>query len=134
MKVIGFNGSPRKDGNTNTLLGYHLREIEKEGIETELVQLSAKTIHGCIACYKCFENQDQRCAVKKDAVNEYIEKMTQAQGIILGSPSYFQDVTAEMKGLDRPGGFCRIGKREDVQKTKSGHLYPVFAAQEGCIP
>ncbi len=97
MKVIGFNGSPRKNGNTTTLIGYLLREIEKEGIETELVQLSAKAIHGCIACYKCFENQDQRCAVKKDAANDYIEKMTQAQGIVLGSPSYFQNVTTEMK-------------------------------------
>ena len=79
MKVIGFNGSPRKDGNTTTLISYLLREIEKEGIETQLVQLSAKAIHGCIACYKCFENQDQRCAVKNDAANEYIEKMTMAQ-------------------------------------------------------
>ena len=53
MKVIGFNGSPRKDGNTAALMGYLFREIEKEGVETELIQLSAKTIHGCIACYKC---------------------------------------------------------------------------------
>ena len=108
MKVIGFNGSPRKDGNTKTLIGYLLREIEKEGIETQLVQLSAKTIHGCIACYKCFENQDQRCAVKKDAANDYIEKMTQAQGIVLGSPSYFQDVTAEMKALIDRAGFVAL--------------------------
>jgi multimeric flavodoxin WrbA len=54
MKVIGFNGSPRKDGNTTALMDCVFREIEKEGIETQLVQLSAKTIHGCIACYKCF--------------------------------------------------------------------------------
>ena len=79
MKVMAFNGSPRKDGNTSKLIGYLLSEIEKEGIETELVQLSAKSIHGCIACYKCFENKDQRCAVRNDAANEYIEKMTTAQ-------------------------------------------------------
>ena len=132
MKVIGFNGSPRKDGNTNSLMSYLLREVEKEGIETELVQLSAKTIHGCIACYKCFENQDQRCAVKKDAANDYIEKMTQAQGIVLGSPSYFQDVTAEMKALiDRAALLdWQMGR---CTKTKSGLLYPVFVAAEGCI-
>ena len=81
MKVIGFNGSPRKDGNTTALIGYLLGEIEKEGIETELVQLSAKTIHGCIACYKCFDNLDQRCAVKNDAANEYIEKKRTSDAI-----------------------------------------------------
>ena len=114
MKVIAFNGSPRKDGNTTTLIGYLFREIEKEGIETELVQLSAKTIHGCIACYKCFENQDQRCAVKNDAANEYIEKMTTAQGIVLGSPLLFSGCNGGNEGLDRPGGLRRIGKWEDA--------------------
>jgi multimeric flavodoxin WrbA len=57
MKVIAFNGNPRKDGNTFILMNHVFRELEKEGIETELVQLSEKEIHGCIACYKCFENQ-----------------------------------------------------------------------------
>ena len=108
MKVIGFNGSPRKDGNTAALMGYLFREIEKEGLETELIQLSAKTIHGCIACYKCFENQDRRCAVKNDAVNDYIEKMTTAHAIVLGSPSYFQAVTAEMKALIDRAGFVGL--------------------------
>jgi len=79
MKVIAFNGNPRQDGNTTALMGYPLREIEKEGIETVLFQLSAKVIQGCIACYKCFENQDQQCAVKNDGANEYIEKMTTAR-------------------------------------------------------
>jgi multimeric flavodoxin WrbA len=116
MKVIGFNGSPRNDGNTNTLIGYLIKEIEKEGIETELVQLSEKTIHGCIACYRCFKNQDRRCAVKKDAANDYIEKMTTAQGIVLGSPSYFQDVTAEMKALiDRAGFVGRSGGMHTIE-------------------
>jgi multimeric flavodoxin WrbA len=79
MKVISFNGSPRKDGNTTAFMGYLLREIEKEGIETELIQVSAKAIHGLIACYKCFENQDQQCAVKSNVANAYIEKMTTAR-------------------------------------------------------
>lgn len=105
MKVVAFNGSPRKDGNTSILIHYVFRELEKEGIETELVQLSGKDIHGCIACYKCFENKDQRCAVKKDALNEYIEKMMGADGIILGSPTYFVDVTPEMKALIDRSGF-----------------------------
>ena len=104
MKVVAFNGSPRKDGNTTILINHVFRELEKEGVETELVQLSGKKIHGCIACYKCFENKDQRCAVKDDIANECIEKMIKAEGIILGSPVYFTDVTAEMKALiDRAG-------------------------------
>jgi multimeric flavodoxin WrbA len=108
MKVIGFNGSPRKDGNTFILINHVFRQIEKEGIETELVQLSEKEIHGCIACYKCSEKKDKRCAVKTDAANEYIEKMVGADGIILGSPVYFIDVTPEMKALiDRTGFVSR---------------------------
>ena len=130
MKVIGFNGSPRKDGNTTTLMSYLLREIEKEGIETELVQLSAKAIHGCIACYKCFENLDQRCAVKNDAVNEYIEKMTKAQGIILGSPSYFQDVTAEMKSLIDRAGFVGLANGK-MYKNKVGASVSCFRRSGG---
>ncbi len=104
MKVIAFNGSPRKDGNTTILINHVFRGLEKEGIETELVPLSGKNIHGCIACYKCFENKDQRCAVKDDFANECIEKMIEAEGIILGSPVYFADMTPEMKALiDRAG-------------------------------
>ncbi len=88
MKVVAFNGSPRKDGNTTILINHVFRELEKEGIETELVQLSGREIRGCIACYKCFENKDQHCAVKDDIANECIEKMIQAEGILLGSPVY----------------------------------------------
>lgn len=108
MKVVAFNGSPRKDGNTTILIKHVLGELEKEGIETELVELLAKQIHGCIACYKCFENKDQRCAVKDDAANEYIEKILGAQGIILGSPVYFMDVTPEMKALIDRAGFVSL--------------------------
>jgi multimeric flavodoxin WrbA len=105
MKVVAFNGSPRKDGNTTILINHAFRELENEGIQTELVQLSGKEIHGCIACYKCFENKDQHCAVKNDIVNECIEKMIEADGMILGSPTYFTDVTAEMKALIDRAGF-----------------------------
>ena len=108
MKVVAFNGSPRKDGNTTILINHLFRELEKEGIETELVQLSGKEIRGCIACYKCVENKDQRCSVKNDVANECIEKMIGADGIILGSPTYFTDVTAEMKALIDRAGFVSI--------------------------
>ncbi len=130
MKVIGFNGSSRKGGNTTMLMGHLLREVEKEGIETELVQLSAKAIHGCIACYKCFENLDQRCAVKNDAANEYIEKMTMAQGIVLGSPSYFQDVTAEMKALIDRAGFVGLANGK-MYRNKVGASVSCFRRTGG---
>ena len=71
MKVVAFNGSPRKDGNTAILINHVLRELENQGVEIELVQFSGKTIHGCIACYKCFENKNRRCAVEKDILNEF---------------------------------------------------------------
>jgi len=125
MKVIGFNGSPRKDGNTSILFNHVFRELEKEGIETELVQLSAKKIHGCIACYKCFENKDQQCAVKDDAANEYIKMLTNAQGIILGSPVYFIDVTPEMKALiDRSGFVSRANG--GMYRNKVGAVLAAF--------
>jgi multimeric flavodoxin WrbA len=112
MKVVAFNGSPRRDGNTTILIKHVFGELEKQGIETELVQLSEKEIHGCIACEKCSETKDRRCAVKNDAANECIEKMLGADGIILGSPSYFQDVTSEMKALiDRTGYVSRSNGR-----------------------
>lgn len=104
MKVVAFNGSPRTEGNTSILLGRVLEELDKEGIDTELVQLRGKKIGGCIACYKCFEKLDKRCSGRKDDLNECIEKILAADGILLGSPTYFSDITAEMKALiDRAG-------------------------------
>ncbi|HUN54850.1 MAG TPA: flavodoxin family protein [Smithella sp.] len=130
MKVIGFNGSPRKDGNTSALMGYLFREIEKEGVKTEIIQLAAKKIHGCIACYKCFENQDKQCAVKNDAANDYIKKMISAQGIVLASPSYFQDVTAEMKALIDRAGFVGLANGK-IYKNKVGASLSCFRRTGG---
>jgi len=108
MKVVGFNGSARKDGNTASLIKHVFEELEKEGIKTELVQLAGKPMHGCIACYKCFENKNRRCAVTNDFVNECIQKMEEADGIILGSPVYFANMTPELKALIDRAGF--VGK------------------------
>lgn len=119
MKVVAFNGSARKDGNTAILIGYVLRELEREGIATELVQLAGSRIHGCIACMKCFENKDQRCSVTDDNVNEYIAKMLETDGIILGSPTYFANVSTEMKALiDRAGMVSRANG--DMLARKAG--------------
>jgi multimeric flavodoxin WrbA len=131
MKVVAFNGSPRKDGNTTILIHHVFRELEKEGVETELVQLSGKKIHGCIACYKCFENKDQHCAVKGDIANECIEKMIKAQGIILGSPVYFNDVTAEMKALIDRAGFVSMANG-GMYKNKVG-AFVVAVRRSGAV-
>jgi multimeric flavodoxin WrbA len=104
MKVVAFNGSARKNGNTAILVNHVFQELEKEGIATEMIQLAGKKIHGCIACYKCFENKDQRCSVTHDVLNSCIEKMIEADGIILASPTYFANISTELKALiDRSG-------------------------------
>ena len=119
MKVVAFNGSARKDGNTTMLVEMVFAELEKEGIETELVQLAGKHPHGCIACYKCFANKDRRCAVKTDCINECIEKMEEADGIILASPTYFADLSTELKAvIDRCGMVSRANN--DMYRRKVG--------------
>lgn len=88
MKAVAFNGSARKHGNTAILLKYVLNELKSEGIETELVELSGAKIHGCRACRKCSVKQDRRCSQTDDMGNVYIDKMANANGILLGSPTY----------------------------------------------
>ena len=99
MKVVAFNGSARRGGNTSILLGYVLGELAKEGIETELVEMSGANIHGCLACRKCSTRKDRRCSQENDMGNVYIEKMAAADGILLGSPTYVTDVSPEIKAL-----------------------------------
>ncbi len=119
MKVTAFNGSARKDGNTAILLRAALAELEKEGIETELVQLAGQKIRGCRACGQCFKKQDKRCAFDDDIANDCIEKMLAADGIILGSPTYFADISTETKALiDRAGYVSRAN--DDMLKRKVG--------------
>ncbi|HWR42065.1 flavodoxin family protein [Sporomusa sp.] len=104
MKVVGINASPRKDGNTAILIKAVFVELEKAGIETELIQFAGHSIRGCTGCGACYKSQDRQCVIKDDAFNEYMKKLIDADGIILGSPVYFSDVTAEMKALiDRAG-------------------------------
>jgi multimeric flavodoxin WrbA len=109
MKVLAINGSARKDGNTAIMVRGALQELEKAGIETELIQLSGKNLAGCRACYKCAENKDKRCTVTSDMVNEIIEKMLEADGIILASPAYFANVSTNLKALiERAGIVTRV--------------------------
>ena len=104
MHVVAFNGSARRNGNTALLLRIVTDVLETQGIGTEIVHLAGKSIHGCIACMKCHRNKDRRCAVDNDDLNECIARMDAADGILLGSPTYFADVSTEMKALiDRAG-------------------------------
>lgn len=104
MNVAAFNGSPRKEGNTKFLLNEVLNAVQKEGIDTELYQLGGRNIKGCAACYKCFGYKDRECSVKDDAANECMTKAFNADAVIIGSPTYFTNVTAETKAfIDRMG-------------------------------
>ncbi len=108
MKVVAFNGSPREDGNTSILLRIVLSELEAEGIETEFVQVGGRKIAGCTACEECRRNKDGQCSVTDDILNDCLAAMAAADGVLLGSPTYFTDVTAEMKALiDRAGYVAR---------------------------
>lgn len=104
VKVIAFNGSPRKDGNTSILLREVMDELQKENIETEIVHLKGP-LRGCIACSKCFERKNKKCAFDEDMINGCIEKMMASDGILLGSPTYFADLTPELKALIDRAGF-----------------------------
>lgn len=102
MKVIAFNGSPNKEGNTYHGIKIVLEELEKEGIETELIHVGNKSIRGCVACRKCSQNKNGKCIISTDPVNEWIEKMKEADGIIIGSPVHYSAIAGTMKSfLDR---------------------------------
>ena len=119
MKVVAFNGSPRIGGNTEQAIKLVFDELQKHGIETELVQLGGRKVYGCLACGKCRENKDNRCVRKDDEMNTYIQKIFAADGIILGSPVYFSNVSTEIKALiDRCGFVAKANG--DVLKGKVG--------------
>jgi multimeric flavodoxin WrbA len=132
MKVVALNGSARKDGNTAILINFVFDELKKEGIKTELIQLAGNPIAGCIACYKCFKNKNRRCSVDKDMLNDIIEKMLQADGIILGSPTYFSDVSSGMRAfIERCGFVARANDYMFKYKVGAG---VVAVRRAGAIP
>lgn len=108
MKAVAINGSPRQGGNTEILLRKVLEPLASSGWDTEFIQLGGKNIRGCTACYRCFETKDERCSVKTDFFNECLEKMLAADAIVLGTPTYFSDVSAEMKALLDRAGFVGV--------------------------
>ena len=119
MKAVAFCGSARKNGNTALLLNTVLEPLKALGVEIELVELAGRDISGCKACMGCFKEKDHRCVFDNDIVNECIEKMIAADVILLGSPTYFANVSSEMKALiDRSGMVSRAN--ENMLKRKLG--------------
>jgi len=119
MKVVVFNGSPRNEGVTHKCLNIVMEELKTAGIEVDYNWIGMDKLQGCIACYRCAQNRDKKCAVKTDKLNDYLEKMLEADGIILGSPTYFADTSTRMKALiERAGLVCKVNG--DLLKHKAG--------------
>ncbi len=120
MRVVAFNCSPRKKGNTATMINVVLEELEKRWNFNGVGAGGKKKIRGCIACYLCLENKDSRCHAGKegDILNDCLAKMIEADGIIIGSPTYFSNVSTEAKALiDRAGLVSRVNG--DLLKRKA---------------
>ncbi|WP_371374980.1 flavodoxin family protein [Sporomusa aerivorans] len=120
MKVIAFNGSPRANGNTAQSIQMVLAELEKEGIETEFIQLGGRKVYGCLACGKCWETKNNRCIRQDDDINLFLQKIEEADGIIIGSPTYFSNVSAEVKALIDRCGFVSKANNGDLLRGKAG--------------
>lgn len=99
MKVLGINCSPRKGGNTEILIREVFKSLEKENIKTELFQIGGKRVNGCVACMKCKKKKDGFCHQKNDVINDCIRKMVNADAIIIGSPVYNADISADAKAF-----------------------------------
>ena len=127
MKVIAFNGSPRHSGNTAQSLQIVMEELAKEGIETEMIQLGGRKVFGCLACGKCREMQNNRCVRQDDDMNSFIQKMQEADGILIGSPTYFSNVSTEVKALIDRCGFVSKANGGNLLRGKIGA--PVVAVR-----
>jgi multimeric flavodoxin WrbA len=114
MHAIAISGSPRKNGNTETLLNRCLDGLSKKGITTEFITLRDKTMKGCRGCGICIKTHDKTCHQKDDDFHPIFESMVKADIIIVGSPVYFGSATPEMMALlDRAGYVSRT----------NGHLF-----------
>lgn len=101
MKVIAINGSPKANGNTFNALSLVGAELQKEGIEFEIIHVGHNPIRGCTACRACATQLNERCIVE-DEVNNCVQKIKAADGLLLGSPVYFSGIAGTMKSfLDR---------------------------------
>lgn len=121
MFALAINASPRKKGNTETLINHVLEPIKKAGWQTETVKIGGKPMSGCIACMQCLKQKNNQCAITRDNFNDIYALMSKADAIILGTPTYFTDVTAEMKALiDRAGYVSLCNGRSFAGKIGAG--------------
>lgn len=105
MKVLAINSSARKNGNTDLLICRMFEKLNAAGIETEAVQFAGDIIEPCKACFAC--GGKENCVHKKDCFQEVFEKMKGADGIILGSPVYSANISANMQAfLERAAVVC----------------------------
>lgn len=131
MKIVAFCGSARKEGNTALLLKTVLEPLAEAGFDTELVELAGKNVPGCRACMGCFKEKNRKCVFDGDVINDCIEKMVEADAILLGSPTYFADISSEMKALiDRSGMVARAN--DNMFRRKLGAAV-VAARRAGAI-
>jgi multimeric flavodoxin WrbA len=106
MNVLGINCSPRKGGNTELMIREVFKPLEEKGIKTSIFQIGGEKIQGCTACMKCVKKADGRCHRKNDVINECISKMIKADGVIIGSPVYFADLTGDAKAFLEVAGYA----------------------------
>ncbi|MSN27353.1 MAG: flavodoxin family protein [Geobacter sp.] len=132
MKVLAFNGSPNSEGNTWHAIKMVTAELENEGIETEIVQVGNKAVRGCVACGQCFKIRNQQCVLPGDEVNTWIQKMKEADGILLGSPVHYAAMGGAMKSfLDR--AFYVTGVNDSMLRHKVGAAV-VAVRRSGGLP
>jgi len=132
MKVIAINGSPRSEGNTHYAIQAVLQELEKEGIEGEEIRIGHRAVRGCLACGKCGKNKNEECVQTGDDLNLWIQKIKQADGLVLGSPVYFSAVAGTMKCfLDR--AFYVAGSNGGLFRHKVG-ISVVADRRAGAVP
>lgn len=128
MKVLGINCSPRKKGNTEMLIREVFKSLEENGIKTEFFQLGAKKVNGCIACMKCRKAKDGQCHQDNEVLNICIRKMVEADGIIIGSPTYFSDLSSEAKALIDVAGYSLRGAGNPLKKKPGAAVISVRRA------
>ncbi|MDC7226844.1 MAG: flavodoxin family protein [Spirochaetales bacterium] len=104
MKILAINGSPRKGGNTEIILNEVMKPLKEAGWDTELIKIGGTPMRGCLGCRKCFDKSDGTCIVAADMFNEIVPKAFEADALLLGSPTFYADVSSEMKAfIDRLG-------------------------------
>lgn len=119
MKVIAINGSPHKEGNTHYALRTMGDVFEHQGIGFEILHIGHKEVRGCLACGKCAKNRDEKCVIISDPLNDWVQQMKQADGLVLGSPVYYAGVNGTMKSfLDR--AFYVAGSNGNLFRHKVG--------------